>query len=115
MSRRSFAKPALNMPPDRRIDWSPKARKDLQDIWRYYARTASVEVADRMVRKISVESERIGRHPTPGRERDDEFPGLRKLFVRPYTIFFRVSLEKAEVARVLHEERDFPTLLRDEY
>jgi toxin ParE1/3/4 len=102
------------MPPDRPIDWSPKAKKDLRDIWRYYARTASLEVADRMLRKISVESERIGRHPTPGRERD-EFPGLRRLPVRPYTIFFRITPEKAEVARVLHEERDFPTLLKGEY
>jgi toxin ParE1/3/4 len=103
------------MPPDKLIEWSPKAKYDLRDIWHHYARSASLEVADRMLRKISVESERIGRHPTPGRERDDEFPGLRKLFVRPYTIFFRISPKKAEVARVLHEERDFPTLLRGEY
>ena len=84
------------------------------DIWRYYARAASLEVADRMVDKISAEAERIGRHPTPGRERD-EFPGLRRLTVHPYTVFFRISPEKAEVARVLHEERDFPTLLKGEY
>jgi toxin ParE1/3/4 len=102
------------MPPDRPIDWSPKAKKDLRDIWRYYARTASLEVADRMLRKISVESERIGRLPTPGRERD-EFPGLRRLPVRPYTIFFRITPEKVEVVRVLHEERDFPPLLKGEY
>ena len=67
---------------------------------------ASLEVADRMLRKISVESARVGRHPTPGRERD-EFPGLRRLLVRPYTIFFRISPERAEVARVLHEEALF--------
>ena len=102
------------MPPDKPIEWSPKAKQDLRDIWRYYARAASLEVADSMLRKISIESGRIGRYPTPGRERD-EFPGLRRLPVRPYTVFFRISREKAEVARVLHEERDFPTLLKGEY
>jgi len=103
------------MPPDKPIEWSPKAKKDLRNIWHYYARSASLEVADRMLRKISVESERIGRHPTPGRDHN-EFPGLRRLLVHPYTVFFRVTPpEKAQVARVLHEERDFPTLLKGEY
>ena len=104
----------LSMPPDKAVEWSPKAKQDLRDIWRYYARAASLEVADKMVHEISVEAERIGRHPTPGRERD-EFPGLRRFTVHPYTVFFRISPEKAEVARVLHEERDFPTLLKGEY
>src|ERR1035438_5416272 len=76
--RRSSAKPTLNMPPDKPIDWSPKAKKDLRDIWRYYARAASLEVADGILHKISVETERIGRHPTPGRDHD-EFPGLRRI------------------------------------
>lgn len=87
----------------------------MRDIWHYYARSASLELADRMLRKISVEAERIGRHPSPGRERDDEFPGLRRILVRPYTVFFRITPEKAQVARVIHEERDFPTLLKGEY
>jgi toxin ParE1/3/4 len=102
------------MPPDRTVNWSPAAKKDLNQIWHYYARTASPEVADGIVRQISLESERIGRQPTPGRERD-EFPGLRRLLVHPYTVFFRITTTKAEVARVLHEQRDFPTLLKGEY
>jgi toxin ParE1/3/4 len=102
------------MPPDKPIEWSPKAKNDLRLIWRYYARAASLEVADRILHKISVETERIGRHPTPGREHD-EFPSLRRLLVHPHTVFFRITPEKAQVARVIHEERDFPTLLKGEY
>jgi len=102
------------MPPIKIVELSPKAKNDLRQIWQYYARSASAEVADRKLREIAIETERIGRHPTPGREHD-EFPGLRRLLVHPYTVFFRITATKAEVARVLHEQRDFPTLLKGEY
>jgi toxin ParE1/3/4 len=103
------------MPPNKVIEISPKAKKDLREIWLYYARSGSPEVADRKLREIAIETERIGRHPTPGRENDDEFPGLRRLLVHPHTVFFRISAAKAEVVRVLHEQRDFPTVLKGEY
>src|SRR5271154_5202715 len=105
-SRMSSATVALSMPPDRTVTWAPQAKKDLRQIWHYYARVASPEVADGIVRKISVEASRIGRHPTPGREHD-EFPGFRRLLVHPYTVFFRIKADTGEVARVLHEQRDF--------
>jgi plasmid stabilization system protein ParE len=98
------------MPPDRAVTWAPQAKEDLRQIWHYYARVASPEVADGIVRKISVEASRIGRHPTPGREHD-EFPGFRRLLVHPYTVFFRIKADIGEVARVLHEQRDFPSHL----
>ena len=113
-STRSFAKPALTMPPNKTVELSPKAKEDLLQIWQYYARSASPEVADRKLHEIAIETERIGRHPTPGREHD-EFPGLRRLLVHPHTVFFRITATKAEVTRVLHEQRDFPTLLKGEY
>src|SRR6202041_270389 len=75
--RRSFGKPARNMLPDKEIEVSPKAKRDLREIWQYYARSASPEVADRKLSEIAVETERIGRQPTPGSEHD-EFPGLRR-------------------------------------
>lgn len=103
------------MRPNKVIEISPKAKDDLHEIWLYYARSGSPEVADRKLRNIATETERIGRHPTPGRGNDDEFPGLRRLLVHPHTVFFRVTAARAEVVRVLHEHRDFPTLLRGEY
>jgi plasmid stabilization system protein ParE len=101
------------MPPDKTIVWSPESKKDLRQIWHYYSRVASPEVADRVVREIAAESERIGRYPIPGREHD-EFPGLRRLLIHPYTLFFRITGDAAEVARVLHEQRDFFSVLGSE-
>ena len=51
------------MPPDKVIEVSPKAKKDLREIWLYYARSGSPEVADRKLGEIAIETERIGRHP----------------------------------------------------
>lgn len=91
----------------RLLVWSPRAREDLKDVWRYYARVASAEVADRIVYDMTQHAARLERNPLPGRERDELRPGLRSLLAHPYTIFYRVEGDRAEVARVLHERRDF--------
>ena len=41
------------------ISWAPAAKRDLRDIWRYFARVASIEVADRLLRDILRASERV--------------------------------------------------------
>jgi hypothetical protein len=41
------------------------------------------------------------------RVREEVLPGLRSVPVRPYTIFYRVNDAVVEIARVLHERRDF--------
>jgi plasmid stabilization system protein ParE len=35
-------------------------------------------------------------------------PGLQSVIANPHTIFYRVSDSSVEIARVLHERRDFP-------
>jgi plasmid stabilization system protein ParE len=39
---------------------------------------------------------------------------LRGVLVHPYTIFYQVTEEVVEVIRVLHERRDFPSILKKE-
>ena len=102
------------MPRTRIVVWAPRANDDLKRIWRYYARVASLEVADRIVREIAQAAERLGRHPLPGRERNELRMGLRSLLVHPHTLFFRIIGDEAQVARIVHERRDFPTALKDE-
>src|SRR5947199_10813495 len=36
----------------RRLAWAPRARRDLQDIWQYFARVGSPEIADGLLREI---------------------------------------------------------------
>jgi toxin ParE1/3/4 len=94
----------------RRVVWAPRANLDLLDIWRYYARVASPDIADNILRGIDRASEAIGRTPLARRSRDELMPGLRSAQASPHTIFYRVQNGDVEIVRVLHERRDFPAL-----
>jgi toxin ParE1/3/4 len=94
----------------RRVIWSPEADKDMLDIWAYYARVASPEIADNLLREIDRIGDGIGENPLLSRQRDDLLPGLRSFIVRPHVIFFRIGDGAVEVVRVLHGRRDFPTI-----
>jgi toxin ParE1/3/4 len=96
------------MPEAKLVVWAPSAKQDLRDIWRYYARVGSPEVADKILRDIDRASERLGRRYHLGRKRDELMLGLQSLIVHPHTIFYRVPGASVEIARVLHERRDFP-------
>lgn len=90
---------------DKRVVWSPRAGGDLNDIWRYFARVASVDIADKLLREIAAAGKRLAERPLIGRPRDEVVPGLRSLLVHPYSVFYRVSDYRVEIARVLHERR----------
>jgi|SRR5580704_15281037 toxin ParE1/3/4 len=98
------------MARSRRVVWAPRANLDLLDIWRYYARVASPDIADNILRGIERASDAIGRTPLARRSRDELMPGLRSAQVSPHTIFYRVQNGDVEIVRVLHERRDFPAL-----
>ncbi|SEB91126.1 toxin ParE1/3/4 [Rhizobiales bacterium GAS191] len=96
------------MPEAKNVTWAPFAKRDLRDIWRYYARVGSPEVADRLLREIDRAGVLLERRYHLGRKRDELMPGLQSVIVHPHTIFYRVSDASVEVVRVLHERRDFP-------
>jgi toxin ParE1/3/4 len=80
------------------------------DIWAYYARVASPETADDLLREIDRIGEGIRENPLLSRQRDELLPGLRSVIVRPHVIFFRIGDSVVEVVRVLHGRRDFPAI-----
>ena len=94
----------------RRLVWSPQSKRDLIAIWRYYARVASPDIADTVLRDIERAEEAIRRNPLARRVRSELGAGLRSALVSPYTIFYRVRDDDVQVVRVLHERRDFPTI-----
>ena len=79
------------MPEKRRaVVWAPKSKQDLRDVWHYYARVASPETADKLLREISQAGEQLAEQALLWRARDEVMPGLRSVLVRPYTVFYRV-------------------------
>jgi plasmid stabilization system protein ParE len=56
----SSGKPAKGMPTKhRRVVWAPKSKRDLRDVWRYYERVASPEIADKLLREINHAGQRL--------------------------------------------------------
>jgi len=72
-------------------------------------RTRGVE--DKLLREIDQAGEALSDRALMWRTRDEVMPGLRSVLVHPYTIFYRVSDDTVEVARVLHERRNFAGVL----
>jgi toxin ParE1/3/4 len=95
------------MAETRRIAWAPAAKRDLWNVWRYYSKVASPDIADKLVSEIQLASKRLATQPLLGRTRDEVAPGLRSLLVHPYALFYRAKDDAVEIVRVLHEHRDF--------
>jgi toxin ParE1/3/4 len=91
----------------RRVIWAPKARRDLLNVWDYYERVASEEIADKLLREIDQAAMRLADDALRWKARDEVLPGLRSVLVNPYTIFYRVNDEQVEIVRVLHGRRNF--------
>ena len=102
------------MPKSKPLVWSLRAEKDLDEIWDYYVRVASPEIADRLLRDIDYAARRVEGNPLGWRSRNEVKPGLRSILVSPYTIFYRIRSRDTQIVRVLHERRDFPALFSRE-
>ena len=90
----------------RELAWAPQARRDLIDIWKYFAKAASPEIADGLLRDFKTAAARLENHPHLGRPRDEVANGLRSLLLRSHLIIYRVTETQVDIARVLHERRD---------
>ena len=98
----------------KRVIWAPIAKQDLRRVWRHYARVASPELADEMLREIALTGEHLADRALMWRARDEVAPGLRSVLSHPYVIFYRLKADGVEVARVLHERRNFPEVFKKE-
>ncbi len=91
--------------PVNRVRLSSLARADLDDIWFYVARDNEA-AGTRVVRNLLDKCRSIRSHPNRGTPCPDLAPGLRRLTVGNYLIFYRVTDTGPEVARILHRARD---------
>ena len=86
---------------------APRARADLQGIWKYSVDEWGVEQADRYVREIHQEIEVVARDPTRGRPCDHLRMGYRMYPAGSHMLFFRLTDSGIYVVRILHQRMDF--------
>ena len=85
------------------------AESDLAKIWAYVAQHDPI-AAERFTETLRGQCHKLAQAPERGRLRNDFAPGLRSYRVKTYFIYFFVTDEGIETARVLHGARDLPKI-----
>jgi toxin ParE1/3/4 len=86
---------------------SPKARADLDEIWRYLAKESGIDRAERILEEIHRAITRLSAMPRMGHHRDD-LPDetFRCWEVKSYLIIYKPRPRPIRVARIVSGYRD---------
>lgn len=90
---------------------SSPADADVEDIWVYIAQDNEA-AADRFIDTIAERFSMLASHPHAGRTCDELRPGLYRIPVGNFIIFYRIESPYVEIARVLHGARDIEALFQ---
>jgi toxin ParE1/3/4 len=85
---------------------SPAAQVDLEQIWDFTHDRWGVDQAEEYLRELQRAIERAAANPLIGRACVEIRPGYRKLAAGSHVLFYRVTAEGIDVARVLHQRMD---------
>ncbi len=96
----------------RRIEFTPRARRHIEDIWSHSLEWFCVEKAEAYLRDIQRAAETVAEDPLRGRPCDDIRVGYRKFSVGAHVLFFKASKSRIVVVRILHQRMDFERHLR---
>jgi toxin ParE1/3/4 len=86
---------------------TPRAHRDIDEIWNYTAANWGIDQAEHYVRLIQRAIEIVADNPGRGRICDDVRPGYRKYPAGSHFVFYRVAGAGIDVVRVLHQRMDF--------
>ncbi len=92
---------------------SPEAEAELDGIWNYIAReSGSIDLATRVVERITERFWLLARYPYMGRRRDEDLrPGLRSLAADDYVVIYRIADDVVLILHVVHGSRDLAARL----
>ena len=95
-----------------RVVFAPEAEAQLVALYRYIAREASPEIADRFTGAIVEHCERLESFPHRGTPRDDLRPGLRTIaFRRRVTIAYAVDADQVAILGIFYGGQDIDAIL----
>ena len=93
---------------------TPRAERDLEEIWRYTAEQWSSEQAETYVDGLIDAMEILAENPSRGRVADDIRKGYRRRNAGAHVIFFKLADDGIVIVRVLHQRMDFDSQLDPE-
>lgn len=86
---------------------TPRAEKDLEDIWRYTVEQWSVDQAEKYVDGLIDVMEALAANPKRGRSAERIRPGYRRQNTGAHVIFYKPSDGWILIVRILHQRMDF--------
>lgn len=87
---------------------SPRAQRDIEDIWDYTADHWNVRQAETYIRQIKLAIETVAAEPKIGRSCSDIRPGYWKYPAGSHVVFFRLTDNGIiDIVRILHSRMDF--------
>jgi toxin ParE1/3/4 len=90
-----------------RVVRTRKARRDMAGAIPYLEKY-SEKAARRLEAAIQAQVDRIAEYPESGQACDELRPGIRRVVVGDYLLFYRVIGQAVQVLRFLHGARDLP-------
>lgn len=85
---------------------TPRARRDLDEIWAYSVEHWGEDRAERYLRGIQAAIETVADDTRRAVACDDIRPGYRKLHAGSHVIFFKTDVDHVVVVRILHGRMD---------
>jgi toxin ParE1/3/4 len=86
---------------------SPRAQKDIDDIWDYTVAHWNLKQAEIYIRQIQQAIETVAAEPKIARSCNDIRRGYWKYPAGSHVLFFRLTPDGIDVVRILHHRMDF--------
>lgn len=88
---------------------TPKADRDLVQIWRHTNENWGKSQADKYLYLLEKGFSMLLRHPKSGRTRDEIRRGYRCLPIENHVVFYRIVDNDIEIVRILHQRMEINT------
>jgi len=85
---------------------APAAKNDLNDIYQYGLRQWGLAQSESYLSSIKNQFWLLTQQPLMGTERPELLPNIRSLPIESHTLFYRVTINRVEIIRVLHGRQD---------
>jgi toxin ParE1/3/4 len=85
---------------------SEDAERDLDEIFVYWAHRTGLEIADRIIDRITERFWMLGEHPNGGKPAGNVAPGVKCFPAGKYLIYYRNTRSGTDILHVFHGARD---------